>query len=662
MLQRRILSLLVAAASLATACEDAKVAEANRIGNEIAEARLQYAQSMVSRPSAALPADGADVVEELAEYVRLRTNASNQLDGIAGRIAPLANSSAAAALMLAEVRLDQGQLAAESMLAESRMLALRRAALLELAVAAAEVDAAAAQFSGISADQSTSSLEQTARAARAAASGQLAAELTSARRNAESHQKSLDEFRGRADALTLDASNLLHEAAASDPVAAAALIAQSARLRQQANRYLVDAAESDRDRAEALAVAGDLEAEVAAAQAAATGADAAAEAVREISSSLDSEAAKLRQTAADLRARVAEAAARSVASEDSTFAVARAAATNGFSAAAEAARRAASGGSNSLQGPSQWIGFSADQGKAAVALAAAECLSAEAHLLQSLINLDGGSGNSLRTAFDTTVSARDAAVAEARDGYSAAADALAALPSDGSGSLAAVRAELDAAIAALAGRSLDSNASASGRGSSSGGAAAAAGGSDGPPFASAAALLAYLQSGGGNDGGVEALEQTFRATSPTGRRMLNATKAMATASEPVREAMLEVFGTGGGAIGGASLPGLDSASIVSDDGAEASVDYGDGQITFIAEDGFWYVDFDSMLSASGIDPSQAGLQAGMVEAMAKQVGPFFNMFASRIRDGEFANADAAGIALMQEMAAMAAGAAGAGSR
>ena len=186
------------------------------------------------------------------------------------------------------------------------------------------------------------------------------------------------------------------------------------------------------------------------------------------------------------------------------------------------------------------------------------------------------------------------------------------------------------------------------------------GSSSGPPFASAEDLFAFLQSGGLADGNAATMEQVFRATSPGGRRMLKATIAIGQAAEPVRAAMVETFGSAAGLeqLGGGSMPGMDSAEIISNDGDQAVVDLGGTELVLIAEDGTWFADFDSMMG--GGDPAQMAMQAGMMEGMAKQMGPFFTMFAQRVRDGEFASMQQAGAAMQQEMmAAMMGGAGGA---
>ncbi len=482
------------------------------------------------------------------------------------------------------------------------------------------------------------------------------------RRSAERLAESIESFRRRAGELNADALELQRRASAQNPIDAYDLIAESADLRRMANELAVEAAGQeiafevqedairDRDR-ERLGL-----------EAQAAGRDQAATLVSEISAALASQSSTFRQAATEIRQRLVPAAAAIELGAESVFGQAAAAARSDFEAAAAAARRARSGGSRDLQASLDWLVVAARQGDAAVSVAEADAFAAQASFYKSLLeNLPGGAeADRWRRSLEAASAEAQSARTRAAETFAELAESIESLPATAGATGTMLRQELQAAMSKFAQREVGSNPGGGRSANTAGGSVTGGGSSSGPPFASAEDLFAFLQSGGLADGNAATMEQVFRATSPGGRRMLKATIAIGQAAEPVRLAMVETFGSAGGLeqLGGGAMPGMESAQLVSNDGDQAVVDLGGTELVLIAEDGTWFADFDSMMG--GGDPAQMAMQAGMMEGMAKQMGPFFTMFAQRVRDGEFASMQQAGAAMQQEMmAAMMGGAGGA---
>ena len=576
-------------------------------------------------------------------------------------ILPLASGgNAAAGLMLAEVKLDQAKLRMQDLFTEAGTTSAARRAVFALARAAADLDAAAAANDSMRLPAADALRRAAGEARRAAASEQAVIETE--RRSAERLAESIESFRRRAGELNADALELQRRASAQNPIDAYDLIAESADLRRMANELAVEAAGQeiafevqedairDRDR-ERLGL-----------EAQAAGRDQAATLVSEISAALASQSSTFRQAATEIRQRLVPAAAAIELGAESVFGQAAAAARSDFEAAAAAARRARSGGSRDLQASLDWLVVAARQGDAAVSVAEADAFAAQASFYKSLLeNLPGGAeADRWRRSLEAASAEAQSARTRAAETFAELAESIESLPATAGATGTMLRQELQAAMSKFAQREVGGNPGGGRSANTAGGSVTGGGSSSGPPFASAEDLFAFLQSGGLADGNAATMEQVFRATSPGGRRMLKATIAIGQAAEPVRLAMVETFGSAGGLeqLGGGAMPGMESAQLVSNDGDQAVVDLGGTELVLIAEDGTWFADFDSMMG--GGDPAQMAMQAGMMEGMAKQMGPFFTMFAQRVRDGEFASMQQAGAAMQQEMmAAMMGGAGGA---
>ena len=655
----------LALAILPLACEDAGVAESGQAQAQLAAARTAYLEVVANRPTTSVAANlaGADDEEarQIEAFAALRSQTDRALSGIANEISPLASGgNAAAGLMLAEVKLDQARLRVQDLFAEAGTTSAARRVVFALARAAADLDAAAAANDSMRLPAADALRRAAGEARRAAASEQAVIETE--RRSAERLAESIESFRRRAGELNADALELQRRASAQNPIDAYDLIAESADLRRMANELAVEAAGQeiafevqedairDRDR-ERLGL-----------EAQAAGRDQAATLVSEISAALASQSSTFRQAATEIRQRLVPAAAAIELGAESVFGQAAAAARSDFEAAAAAARRARSGGSRDLQASLDWLVVAARQGDAAVSVAEADAFAAQASFYKSLLeNLPGGAeADRWRRSLEAASAEAQSARTRAAETFAELAESIESLPATAGATGTMLRQELQAAMSKFAQREVGSNPGGGRSANTAGGSVTGGGSSSGPPFASAEDLFAFLQSGGLADGNAATMEQVFRATSPGGRRMLKATIAIGQAAEPVRLAMVETFGSAGGLeqLGGGAMPGMESAQLVSNDGDQAVVDLGGTELVLIAEDGTWFADFDSMMG--GGDPAQMAMQAGMMEGMAKQMGPFFTMFAQRVRDGEFASMQQAGAAMQQEMmAAMMGGAGGA---
>ena len=655
----------LALAILPLACEDAGVAESGQAQAQLAAARTAYLEVVANRPTTSVASNlaGADDEEarQIEAFAALRSQTDRALSGIANEISPLASGgNAAAGLMLAEVKLDQARLRVQDLFAEAGTASAARRVVFAMARAAADLDAAAAANDAMQLPAADALRRAAGEARRAAASEQAVIETE--RRSAERLAESIESFRRRAGELNADALELQRRASAQNPIDAYDLIAESADLRRMANELAVEAAGQeiafevqedairDRDR-ERLGL-----------EAQAAGRDQAATLVSEISAALASQSSTFRQAATEIRQRLVPAAAAIELGAESVFGQAAAAARSDFEAAAAAARRARSGGSRDLQASLDWLVVAARQGDAAVSVAEADAFAAQASFYKSLLeNLPGGAeADRWRRSLEAASAEAQSARTRAAETFAELAESIESLPATAGATGTMLRQELQAAMSKFAQREVGSNPGGGRSANTAGGSVTGGGSSSGPPFASAEDLFAFLQSGGLADGNAATMEQVFRATSPGGRRMLKATIAIGQAAEPVRLAMVETFGSAGGLeqLGGGAMPGMESAQLVSNDGDQAVVDLGGTELVLIAEDGTWFADFDSMMG--GGDPAQMAMQAGMMEGMAKQMGPFFTMFAQRVRDGEFASMQQAGAAMQQEMmAAMMGGAGGA---
>ncbi len=657
----------LALAILPLACEDSGVAESSQAQAQLASARTAYLEVVANRPATMLvgselasKAIDDDEARQIEAFAGLRATTDRALSGIANQISPLASSgNAAAGLMLAEVKLDQARLRMQDLLAETSTAAAARRVVLATARAAADLDAAAAANEAMQLP-AADALRRSAGEARRAASSEQAV-IETERRGADRLAESIESFRRRSGELNADALELQRQASAQNPIDAFDLIAESAELRRMANELAVEASGQEiafETQADAIR---DRERERLGLEALAAGREQAANLLTEVSSALAAQSSTFRQAAADIRQRLVPAAAAIELGAESSFGQSAAAARSDFEAAASAARRARSGGSRDLQASLDWLVVAARQGAAAVSVAEADAFAAQASFYKALLeNLpSGGEVDRWRRALEGASAEAQSARARAEEIFTEIAESLESLPALSGATGTLLQQELQSAMSRFAQREIGGTAN-DGRGSSmSSASASAANSAGGPPFASAEALLEFLRRGGLADGDAAMMEQVFRATSPGGRRMLKAVIAIGQAAEPVRAAMVETFGSASGLeqLGGGSMPGMESAELVSNEGDQAVVDLGGTELVLVAEGGKWYADFDSMMG--GGDPAQMAMQAGMMEGMAKQMGPFFTMFAQRVRDGEFASAQAAGVAMQQEMmTAMMGGAAG----
>lgn len=628
-------------ALIGVSCEDAKVASASKVRQDLRDASASRARSVVAATSRT-----DDPLSSLRQT-------ASELESRGG-------STAAAALMLADVQLEIGRATLRQFEVEEASRRGRRLQLLAMAEAIADLDATAREIEAIADDprfvELSQQLAQQGSAARQRGGSQEGVILEQ-QRIVEQRSREVQRLAPSLEALRSQADDLRRDAIALRPIEALELVEQAATLRRRSDQLMVQIAERELEMlqsaatAERAAMAKDGDESIARTS---DGGVALLEAVRD---DFRSAAQAFRRSAEELRGRLGTDLAEMSITEDSAWAMNGAAAIAAFRASTDAARRASSGGDRSLQQSAQLLVIAARQGEATAELAMAQGFAGQASLLQRLVTLGGGTGEAWRRDFEAVNALRDEAMTRAREGFVEALESLESSESSGRPAATILRAELAAALARLADRPAPMNDPASSFGSSAGIDASASAAPSGPPFASAQALFDFLRAGGLASGDPSLFEQTFRATSPGGRRMLKVTIAMARASEPVRQAMIETFGSAGsglnsGGMGGQLGAPMDGATLSTSDDGQATIDSPQGTLRLLAEEGSWHVDFDSLAGANGADPATMAATAGMMEAMTARLGPFFTMFAQRVRDGEFGSVEEAGAAMQQEMMAM----------
>lgn len=617
----RSLAALLLGPSLLLGCSDSAVEEA-RSNREAVEAEA------AAYTSALRGGSGGEI--------------DSEFEAIASRLDPIARGGDPAAnLLLARVRLDLGRSRLEAVMAEETAIAGRRSAAMNTLAAAAGFAASADDLRGVGFESDRRRLE----GRRAAAEGGVSSSRTLLREidgQTRIREMEIERLGRSVRAAEEQATGYRELAAREDVVGAPEFLELAAAARADAGRFRVSIAD-ERSRLVADAnrtprhtrAAGDLAVSAADVDGSTRGLDALAA----IDASIRRQAQTLAETAAALRAPVLAAAGSS--EDDAILGGERLQlelddARRDYAAAATAAGRVASSGDRSLQSSARVLQMNARFGELAADLLDVERLASEAALVAAL-------GES---ASDATRLREQAEATRTRAGESLAAiaDSIEGLGVSGATGRM-LRAELAAAVDRLAGVEAAASAAAASEAMAPAGDSAG-----GPPFSSADALAAFIGSGEISNAAPAVLEQVLSARSRGGKRMLQATLDLGRAGDDIRVAMIETFGTAA-----TSAPGgfgdLEGGEVVSRGDGEAEFGTGDMSVRLFDEDGVWVIDYEDMLAAAGVaDPAALGSTAEVMSMASQQLGPFFRMFAQRIRNGEFGTADEANAAMTQAMA------------
>ena len=621
----RPLAILLLGGGLATACSDASVEEARRTREAVETAATNYARLL---PGGGLSNDG----------IAKLTNIADELEAAARDGDPGAN------LLLARVRLDLGRLRLdEAIEASSAIAARRREAMVTLAAADAFA-ASAAELRRVGFDAERGGLESARRTAENGIdrSRELLREIDDQSRIREIEMERLARSVKAAEERAAGYREL---AARDDVIGAPEFLRLAADARATAGDFRVSIAEErgrlvrDANRTVRHTRAeGDLEAATAELEGSSRG----LEALASIDASLRRQADTLAEAAATLRTPILDAAAPGAAEPvlaGERIEVDLDEARGEFDRAAAAAGRAASSGIRDARCSAQALELNARFGRIAVDMFDAERLLSEASLLDALDDR--------------------AAAAPRREEAKAAADRVseellamrASLESfDGSGAVAdMLRAELAASVDRLEGLEEAATRAAESPAAGSAGGVATATAAE-PPFASVDELARFIASGAISNAPPAMQEQVLHASSRGGTRMLRVRLDLANTGDDVRVAMIETFGTAATS-GPGGFGGLEGGTILSRGDGEAEFGTDDQSIRLVELDDRWAIDFDSLLASAGMaDPAVLMQTAEMMEAASGQLGPFFRMFAQRIRSGEFGGPDEADMAMSQAIA------------
>lgn len=639
----------LAGLALLGGCGDAGLGESREASRQIADAIAAFEQVRSTRIAA--PAGDAEMVEA-------RDSATlAQLSELAVRLAAVpgdARDKAPAQMLLAEVYATAGAVAADRFERQSLREAALRRQIVQAAMGSSRLAALAAAFERAETPSDLAMLQRL-RQTRIATAQSLRDQMQQARLAATSERRGAEASLGSAEIMLEQAEVARVEAVRSRGEDQRYLI-------DETRDYLYEAAslqsEAERDELQAIV----REAEAATLERQAAGADLVAEsatlAASEASAAAAAWQAEGRALAADLAA-IRQQLDRDLASlpteEGAIDDVARQ-----FEQAVSAAERAA-GADLAGAASSRLLAASALQAWGQFLLSATNRLDAEAAMLASLAELrePPAQAASLQSRLAAVAERRAATLEQARTRLGDAIERLEAI-SDGDAGAAALRAAAIANLAKAAG--LERAAPVSVNDSRGGGMPApAAAAPSGPPFATPQSLLAYLAAM--EQGGVPALKasQLMAASSAAGGQMLRAVDRLGAAMEPIDAAMRSAFGAeataaasasmsamaGGGAMG--MMSNWAAATIVEENGDSATADLDGTSVPLLNQGGQWRLDYDAMLSESGADSGSLPMMAGMLDAMAGQLGTFFRMFAQRIEDGEFGTPEEALAAMQQEM-------------
>jgi hypothetical protein len=597
----------------AIACSDASVTEA-RSNREAVDAEASaYAELLRG-------GTGADSIPTLEAI-------ATRLDAVARDGDPAAN------LLLARVRLDLGRLRLDAATAEESAIAARRSAAMTTLAAAASFAAGAEELRGVEFEAQRRGLE----AARAAAEGDRSSSQSLLReidQRTRVREVEISRLERSVRAAEEQATGYRELAAREDVVGARATAGRfRVSIADERSRLVADANSTPRH----TRAAGDL----AIAAAEADGSSRGIETLASIDASIRRQAESLADTAAALRAPIAAAATPAAAEPllgGDRIAAELDAARRDYAAAASAAGRAASGGDRSLQSSARALQLNARFGELATDLVDAERLASEAGL-KAALGEAASEIEELRTAAETIRTRIEEQLATLEGSIESMG---------GSGPAAAMmRAEFAAAVQRLSGASSEAAAAPIGAANP---AAATATAADGPPFTSVEDLAAFIASGAISNAPANVQRQVLLATSRGAKRLLEVNLAMARTGDDVRVAMIDTFGTAANA-GPGGFGAFEGGEVLSSSGDEAEFGSGTSAVRLVRRDGRWFIDFDAMLASMGMgDPAAMGATAEMLEAASSQMGPFFRMFAQRIRNGEFSSADEANMAMAEAMA------------
>jgi len=608
---------------VAIACSDASVTEARANREAVDAEAIAHAELLRRGP-------GADSIPTL-EAIAAR------LDAVARDGDPAAN------LLLARVRLDLGRLRLDAATAEESAIAARRSAAMTTLAVAASFAAGAEELRGVEFEAQRRSLEE----ARTSAEGDRSSSQSLLReidQRTRVREVEIARLERSVRAAEEQATGYRELAAREDVVGTPEFLELAADARAAAGRFRVSIAD-ERSRLVADAnstprhtrAAGDL----AIASAEADGASRGIETLASIDASIRRQAESLADTATALRAPIAAAATPTAAEPllgGDRIAAELDAARRDYAAAASAAGRAASGGDRSLQSSARTLQLNARFGELATDLVDAERLASEA-ALKSALGERPSEIEDLRTGTETVRNRIEEQLGTLEESIESMG---------GNGPAAAMmRAEFAAAVQRLSGASSEAAAAPIGAATP---AATTTTGADGPPFTSVGDLAAFIASGAISNAPASVQRQVLLATSRGAKRLLEVNLSMARTGDDVRLAMIDTFGTAANA-GPGGFGAFEGGEVLSSSGDEAEFGSGASAVRLVRRDGRWFIDFDAMLASMGMgDPAAMGATAEMLEAASSQMGPFFRMFAQRIRNGEFSSADEANMAMAEAMA------------
>lgn len=613
------LAALLAGSCLVMGCSDAAVEEARSNREAVSAAADAFAE--------AIRRSGADDPTTELEAI------ASQLDATARSGDPAAN------LLLAQVRLDLGRRRLEDAISTERRIAARRTAALTTLTEATAFSSGADAIRAIGFPAERRRLESSLAAAEGGVSSSRS-ELRELDQRTRLREVEIERLNLGVLAAEERANGYLELASRESIVGAPEYLELAAEARADAGRTRIVIA-FERQRVESDT--GDMRAarNLAVSSADVDGSSKGLEALDTTDASLARQAAALAETGMLLRESILRSATPDADESilgGERIGLALEEARSEFEAAATAAGRTASGADRSLQSSARVLRLSADLGRLTADLVDAERLEAEANLVAAL-GESPSEAERLRTAAASSRERATQLLAETEE-------SVASLPSSGPAARM-LQAELTSAMGRLSGTS-GSNASDAPGGA---GLPAASRGSSSsePPFDTADDLARFIASGAISNAAPDILEDVLVAGSRGGKRMLNATIAFARAEDDARLAMIEVFGTANrdpDAFGP-----FEGGEILSRGDGEAEFGTDTASMRLFERDGAWRIDYEQLMEASGMsDPAALSAAAALLEPFSDQLGPFFRMFAQRIRNGEFATAEEAQAEMAQAMA------------
>jgi hypothetical protein len=281
-------------------------------------------------------------------------------------------------------------------------------------------------------------------------------------------------------------------------------------------------------------------------------------------------------------------------------------------------------------------------------------------LLSRLVESEAvlGDVDGFRTDLEAVASARQSAVERARTAYEAAQQLLEQMPSGRAPeALNAYRANLQAAIAALAGEAVDWTAvrAAQSGGELDQGFSFPSSESGERGFASVEEAVAAMRAVSEDDiDAMRLLANAMHATTPLARTMVAMTGAVVEATYELERAMVDQFGAADlgdalGAMSSMAAPPVGDVRITSRSDEHAtlvvSADGEDDTVELVNIDGRWMIDADAKVD----DGPEAAMMMSMMEPMLRGMIEAIRGLAAQVRAGRFASPDEVAQALMQQM-------------